>query len=82
MVDYAERHEVDLVVFAGDAFRTRSPDPTSQREFATRVMRLSQLAPTLLLAGNHDLPLNAARASSIEIFDTLALAGVWGGAGL
>ena len=77
MIDHAERHEVDLVVFAGDAFRTRSPDPTSQRGFATRVLRLSQLAPTMLLAGNHDLPLNAARASSIEIFDTLALAGVW-----
>ncbi|MCY4466811.1 MAG: exonuclease SbcCD subunit D [Chloroflexi bacterium] len=77
MIDFAEAREVDLVVFAGDAFRTRSPNPTIQREFAERVLRLSQLAPTLLLAGNHDLPLNAAKASSIEIFDTLALAGIW-----
>ena len=77
MIDYAEAQEVDLVVFAGDAFRTRSPNPTLQREFAERVLRLSRLAPTLLLAGNHDLPLNAARAASIEIFDTLRLAGIW-----
>ncbi len=77
MIDFAETHEVDLVVFAGDAFRTRSPNPTIQREFARRVLRLSGLAPTVLLAGNHDMPLNAAKASSIEIFDTLALAGIW-----
>ena len=77
MIDFAESREVDLVVFAGDAFRTRSPNPTIQRAFAERVLRMSRLAPTLLLAGNHDLPLNAAKASSIEIFDTLALAGIW-----
>ena len=77
MIDFAETHEADLVIFAGDAFRTRSPNPTIQREFAVRVLRLSGLAPTVLLAGNHDLPLNAAKASSIEIFDTLALAGIW-----
>ena len=77
MIAFAADSEVDLVVFAGDAFRTRSPNPTIQREFAARVLRLAQLAPTVLLAGNHDLPLNAAKASSIEIFDTLATAGVW-----
>ncbi|MCY3573660.1 MAG: exonuclease SbcCD subunit D [Chloroflexi bacterium] len=77
MIDFAEAHAADLVVFAGDAFRSRSPNPTLQREFAKRVLRLSRLAPTLLLAGNHDLPLNAAKAASIEIFDTLGLAGVW-----
>ena len=77
MIAFAADNEVDLVVFAGDAFRTRSPNPTIQREFAARVLRLAQLAPTVLLAGNHDMPLNAAKASSIEIFDTLALAGVW-----
>lgn len=77
MINFAETHEADLVVFAGDAFRTRSPNPTIQREFARRILRLSGLAPTVLLAGNHDMPLNAAKASSIEIFDTLALAGIW-----
>lgn len=72
VIAYAIEHEADLVLFAGDAFRTRSPNPTHQREFAQRVHRLSQAAiPTVLLVGNHDVPVMEQRASSIEIFDTL-----------
>ena len=72
VVDYAIAHEADLVLFAGDAFRTRSPNPTHQREFAQRIRRLSEAEiPTVLLVGNHDVPVMAQRASSIEIFDTL-----------
>jgi len=77
IIDYAREGDVDLVIFAGDAFRSRSPNPTYQREFALRVSRLSQLAPTLLLVGNHDLPLNAAMASTVEIFRTLDVPGIW-----
>ena len=77
MIDYAREGDVDLVIFAGDAFRSRSPNPTYQREFAARVSRLSQLAPTLLLVGNHDLPLNAAKASTVEIYHTLGVPGIW-----
>jgi exonuclease SbcD len=77
IVAYAREHEVDLVIFAGDAFKTRSPNPTFQREFAHRIRDLSLLAPTVLLVGNHDLPPNALKASSIEIYDTLAVPNVW-----
>ena len=77
IVDYARDGDVDLVVFAGDAFRSRSPNPTYQREFAARVRQLSQLAPTVLLVGNHDLPTNAAKASAIEIYATLDVPGIW-----
>jgi DNA repair protein SbcD/Mre11 len=77
MVDYAREQAVDLVIFAGDAFKTRSPNPTYQREFAWRVRDLAQLAPVVLLVGNHDLPPNALRASSVEIYDTLAVDNVW-----
>ena len=76
MIDFAFEHDVDLVVFAGDAFRSRSPNPTYQREFAARIRRLSQLAPTLLLLGNHDLPANIAKASTLDIFATLDVPGV------
>jgi exonuclease SbcD len=62
---------VDLVIFAGDAFKTRSPNPTYQREFAWRIRDLAELAPVLLLVGNHDLSPSALKASSIEIYDTL-----------
>lgn len=76
MIDYARAHEVDLVIFAGDAFKTRSPNPTYQREFAHRVRDLSELAPTVLLVGNHDLPPTVLKASSIEIYETLAVPNV------
>ena len=77
MIKYAREGDVDLVIFAGDAFRSRSPNPTYQREFAGRIRQFSQLAPTVLLVGNHDLPLNAAKASTVEIFQTLDVPGVW-----
>ncbi len=74
VVDYAldEANSVDLVVFAGDAFKTRDPRPTYQRAFARRVRRLSEGGlPVVLVAGNHDLPNAANRAHAVEIFDTL-----------
>ena len=71
MVEYARDNEVDLVIFAGDAFKTRSPNPTFQREFAWRIQDLAELAPVVMLVGNHDLPPNALKASSIEIYETL-----------
>jgi len=77
MIDYARENDVDLVVFAGDAFKTRSPNQTYQREFAHRIRDLSKLAPTVLLVGNHDLPINAVKASTIEIYQTLDVPNVW-----
>ena len=34
LVDYALHHDIDLVLFCGDAYKTRDPTPTQQREFA------------------------------------------------
>jgi exonuclease SbcD len=77
MIAYAREHDVDLTIFAGDAFKTRTPNPTFQREFAWRVRDLTELAPLVMLVGNHDLPPMALKASSIEIYDTLAVPDVW-----
>ena len=57
MVEYALANDVDLVVFAGDAFKSRNPSPTFQREFAYRIQDLTAHAPVVLLVGNHDLPM-------------------------
>ena len=55
-VDYAATHGVDLVLFAGDAYKSRDPSQTHQREFARRIARLSEVGiPTFLTVGNHDL---------------------------
>src|SRR5213595_2146570 len=40
-IDGAIAASVDLIVFAGDIYKTRDPTPTHQREFARRVHRLS-----------------------------------------
>jgi exonuclease SbcD len=77
MIAYARDHDVDLTIFAGDAFKTRAPNPTFQREFAWRVRDLTALAPLVLLVGNHDLPPTVLKASSVEIYDTLAVLNVW-----
>lgn len=77
MIDFARENEVDLTIFAGDAFKTRNPNPTFQREFAWRVRDLTELAPLVMLVGNHDLPPTALKASSIEIYDTLSVPNVW-----
>jgi exonuclease SbcD len=72
IVDYAIEHEADLVIFAGDAFKTRDPNPTYQRAFARQIMRLSRAKiATILLVGNHDMPIIEQRASSMDIFATL-----------
>jgi exonuclease SbcD len=77
LVDYAEAQRVDLVVFAGDAYKTRDPSPTHQREFARRIRRLCLAGiPCFLLVGNHDLPNAQSRAHTTEIFDTLGVPGV------
>jgi len=76
VIDYAIAHDGDLAVFAGDAFKSRDPEPTQQREFATRIKRLADAMPTLLLVGNHDMPGMAAKASSVDIFDALEVPGV------
>ena len=72
VVGYALENEVDLVLFAGDAYKTRDPNSTYRREFARRIKRLADAGiPVVLLVGNHDLPAQERRASSIEIFRTL-----------
>jgi exonuclease SbcD len=74
LIDYGLEREVDLVVFSGDAFKTRDPNPTYQRAFARRVKRLADAGvPVVLLVGNHDIPAMAQKASSVDIFHTLAV---------
>jgi len=76
VIDFGIEHEMDLAVFAGDAFKNRDPEPTQQREFAARIKRLADAVPTLLLVGNHDMPGMAAKASSMDIFQALDVPGV------
>src|SRR5574339_652269 len=72
IVEAAISEKVDMVIFAGDAYKARSPAPTFQREWGKRIIRLSRAKiPTLLLVGNHDLSPATGRAHAIQEVDTL-----------
>ncbi|MCZ6788541.1 MAG: exonuclease SbcCD subunit D [Chloroflexi bacterium] len=74
LVDFALANHVDAVLFAGDAYKSRDPSQTHQREFASRIARLANEGiPVLLVVGNHDLPAIPGRATAVEIFPTLAI---------
>jgi exonuclease SbcD len=78
LVDFAIIQQVDLVLFCGDAYKSREPSQTQQREFARRIKRLSENGiPVFLLVGNHDLPNAIGRATATEIFDTLSVKNVY-----
>ncbi len=74
IVDAAINEKVDLIIFAGDAYKDRTPVPTFQREWGRRILRLSRAEiPTLMLVGNHDLSPAAGRAHALQEFETLEI---------
>ncbi|MBI2872267.1 MAG: exonuclease SbcCD subunit D [Chloroflexi bacterium] len=77
-IEHALNNHIDLVLFAGDAYKSRDPTQTHQREFARRIARLARARiPTLLLVGNHDTPHVTGRATTLEIFPTLDVGEVY-----
>ena len=78
IIDTAVNEAVDLVIFAGDAYKDRNPQPTFQREWGRRMMRLSQAGiPTLLLIGNHDVSPATGRAHTLQEFKTLDVPNIY-----
>ncbi len=74
IIDAAIVERVDLVIFAGDAYKDRNPQPTFQRAWGERMMRLSRAGiATLLLVGNHDVAPAENRANTLQEFATLSV---------
>ncbi len=74
LVDYAIESGAHLALFCGDAYKSRDPSQTHQREFAKRIVRLSEAGiPSFLLVGNHDTPHVQGRATSLDIYRTLPM---------
>ncbi len=74
LVDFAIGEQVDLVLFGGDAYKSREPSQTHQREFAKRIRRLvDAVIPVRLLVGKEDLPAAVSRATTLDIFDPLGI---------
>lgn len=78
IVDTAIKEKVDAVVFAGDAYKTRDPNPTQQRGFGERIKRIAKAGiPVILAVGNHDTPNAEGKANTLDIYSALEIDGVW-----
>lgn len=56
IADIAGRESVDLVLVAGDLFETAAPGPESEHIVYQALLALAQVAPVVVVAGNHDNP--------------------------
>jgi exonuclease SbcD len=74
IVDVALDQQVDLALFAGDAYRSSDPSPTLQTFFLKPILRLlHEGIPVVMVLGNHDLPGALTRAHSLEIAHIFSL---------
>ena len=72
MVQRAVDEDVDLFLFAGDAYRTADPTPTQQKLFAEALRPVAEAGiPIAMIVGNHDHPVTFGKASSVDIFEVL-----------
>ncbi|EKD85121.1 MAG: hypothetical protein ACD_38C00079G0002 [uncultured bacterium] len=77
IVETAFKEDVDAVVFAGDAYKTRDPNPTQQRGFGERIAKLAKKIPVILVVGNHDTPNAEGKANTLDIYSALEIDNVW-----
>ncbi|MBI3109655.1 exonuclease SbcCD subunit D [Candidatus Daviesbacteria bacterium] len=77
IVEKAITEEVDAVLFAGDAYKTRDPNPTQQRGFADRIKKMAKSVPVILVVGNHDTPNAEGKANTLDIYSALEIDNVW-----
>ena len=56
IADVAGREEVDAVLVAGDLFETAAPGPESEQIVWKALLDLAEVAPVVVVAGNHDNP--------------------------
>jgi len=78
VVDTAIERRVDAVLFAGDAYDYANPTPTYQKMFGGQIKRLSDEGiPTIMITGNHDMPVSVGRISPLELFGVLGVPNVY-----
>ncbi|OGE65001.1 hypothetical protein A3I48_01475 [Candidatus Daviesbacteria bacterium RIFCSPLOWO2_02_FULL_36_7] len=77
IIEKVFEEDVDAVVFAGDAYKTREPNPTQQRGFGQRIAKIAKKIPVVLVIGNHDTPNAEGRANTLDIYSVLEINNVW-----
>ena len=72
LVEKAIEEDIDLFLFAGDAYRTADPTPTQQKAFAECLRPIAEKGiPIVMIVGNHDHPVSYGKASALDIFPFL-----------
>lgn len=78
IVDTAINEKVDAVIFAGDAYKTRDPNPTQQRGFGSHIKKIAKAGiPVILVIGNHDTPNATGKANTLDIYSALEIDNVF-----
>ncbi len=73
---HAIQQQVDLFIFAGDAYKTANPSPTQQKLLMHSFMQLYKAnIPVVIVVGNHDNPLSYGKANALDIFAHLPIDG-------
>lgn len=71
-IDQAIAEDIDLFVFAGDAYKTAYPTPTQQKMLLNQFFRLQEAKiPVVIVVGNHDHPLSFGRAHALDVFGNI-----------
>ncbi len=72
LVQRALDEDIDLFLFAGDAYRTADPTPTQQKAFAECLKPIAEKGiPIVMIVGNHDHPISFGKASALDIYPYL-----------
>ncbi|MEX0939918.1 MAG: exonuclease subunit SbcD [Candidatus Babeliales bacterium] len=75
-IDVAIERQVDLFLFAGDAYKTTNPSPTQQRLLLKSLLRLHKAGiPIVIAVGNHDNPLSFGKSNTLDMYGDLPLDG-------
>src|SRR3989344_4500468 len=78
IVETALNEKVDAVIFSGDAYKTRDPNPTQQRGFGEHVKKIAKAGiPVILVVGNHDTPNASGKANTLDIYSALEIDNVF-----
>lgn len=73
LVQHALASDIDLFLFAGDAYRTADPTPTQQKAFAECLKPIADKGiPIVMIVGNHDHPVSYGKASALDIYPFLS----------
>lgn len=69
IIDYAIKENVDLFIFAGDAYKNSYPSPTHQRILLKLFLQLFEKnIPVVMVVGNHDHPGSVIKAHALDVF--------------